>query len=301
MMTIKEFAKLCQCSAQTLRYYDRIDLLRPARVDEMTGYRYYEKEQALNFVKIKNLQLADFSIEEIRPLLNADDEEIVKAFDQKILQQKEKLEQMMRIQKSYLEEKRKMIQAIERMSDFITSRMNEKKALIEFGFQPEDGEKIKQLVKDYLVMAMKKNQEKQGELHLKVNEEHYVGTDAVMEGLNKLTPEEIGDGSTILFGNEDAMENDPWTESESEVVYEKHGWDAVHQFIDEVPQLMPSEEYCFVFELNEEKSFSDVTFPMCMIASVIMRNKVQPTHLGCSVKTSEDGLNHFTMYHRKEK
>ena len=45
MITIQGFAKLCGCNTQTLRYYDRIGLLAPARVDEWTGYRYYDKEQ----------------------------------------------------------------------------------------------------------------------------------------------------------------------------------------------------------------------------------------------------------------
>ena len=54
-MTIKEFAKLCGCNSQTLRYYDRIDLLKPVEVDQWSGYRFYEEAQALDFVKIKNL------------------------------------------------------------------------------------------------------------------------------------------------------------------------------------------------------------------------------------------------------
>ena len=66
MITIQGFAKICGCSTQTLRYYDRIDLLNPVKVDKWTGYRYYEEEQALLFVKIKKLQQADFSIEEIK-------------------------------------------------------------------------------------------------------------------------------------------------------------------------------------------------------------------------------------------
>lgn len=28
-MTIKEFTKLCNCNPQTLRYYDKEDLLKP--------------------------------------------------------------------------------------------------------------------------------------------------------------------------------------------------------------------------------------------------------------------------------
>ena len=55
MMTIKEFANLCGCSTQTLRYYDKIDLLKPVKVDPWSGYRYYTKSQAIDFVKIKNL------------------------------------------------------------------------------------------------------------------------------------------------------------------------------------------------------------------------------------------------------
>lgn len=35
-MTIKDFSKLCKCTTQTLRYYDHINLLKPARVDGMT-------------------------------------------------------------------------------------------------------------------------------------------------------------------------------------------------------------------------------------------------------------------------
>lgn len=52
-MIIKEFAKLCDCNPQTLRYYDSIDLLKPVKVDSYTGYRYYSAEQALDYLKNK--------------------------------------------------------------------------------------------------------------------------------------------------------------------------------------------------------------------------------------------------------
>lgn len=69
MMTIKEFAKLCGCNTQTLRYYDKIDLLKPVKVNQWSSYRYYAKSQAIDFVKIKNLQAADFTIDEIKKLI----------------------------------------------------------------------------------------------------------------------------------------------------------------------------------------------------------------------------------------
>lgn len=45
MLTIGAFAKACRLSPKALRLYDELDLLRPARVDPDTGYRYYAAEQ----------------------------------------------------------------------------------------------------------------------------------------------------------------------------------------------------------------------------------------------------------------
>ncbi|PWI18580.1 hypothetical protein DI272_33925 [Streptomyces sp. Act143] len=45
MLTIGAFAKACRLSPKALRLYDELDLLRPARVDPDTGYRYYTPAQ----------------------------------------------------------------------------------------------------------------------------------------------------------------------------------------------------------------------------------------------------------------
>jgi protein phosphatase len=45
MLTIGEFARAARLSAKALRLYDELGLLRPARVDEWTGYRYYSPDQ----------------------------------------------------------------------------------------------------------------------------------------------------------------------------------------------------------------------------------------------------------------
>lgn len=44
-MTIGAFARACRLSPKALRLYDELELLRPARVDPDTGYRYYAAEQ----------------------------------------------------------------------------------------------------------------------------------------------------------------------------------------------------------------------------------------------------------------
>lgn len=100
-MTIKEFARLCGCNPQTLRYYDHVNLLKPVKVDQWSGYRFYEEEQALAFVKIKNLQKAGFTIEEIKELLDKDNLVIYKAFDAKIAEEEKRLQEIKAIQKSY--------------------------------------------------------------------------------------------------------------------------------------------------------------------------------------------------------
>lgn len=45
MFTISEFAKLRNININSLRYYEKIGVLKPFRIDEHTGYRYYSPDQ----------------------------------------------------------------------------------------------------------------------------------------------------------------------------------------------------------------------------------------------------------------
>lgn len=45
MLTIGAFARACRLSPKALRLYDELELLRPARVDPDSGYRYYAADQ----------------------------------------------------------------------------------------------------------------------------------------------------------------------------------------------------------------------------------------------------------------
>lgn len=45
LFTISEFASLRNVNINSLRYYEKIDVLKPAYVDENTGYRYYSPDQ----------------------------------------------------------------------------------------------------------------------------------------------------------------------------------------------------------------------------------------------------------------
>lgn len=45
MIRIGKFSKLAKVTVKTLRYYDKIGLLKPVMIDEDTSYRYYSEEQ----------------------------------------------------------------------------------------------------------------------------------------------------------------------------------------------------------------------------------------------------------------
>jgi len=60
--SIGETAKLAGTTIETLRHYDRIHLLKPAKVDPSSGYRYYSDKEliyldVIDFCKKKNMPL----------------------------------------------------------------------------------------------------------------------------------------------------------------------------------------------------------------------------------------------------
>jgi effector-binding domain-containing protein len=72
MFKIGEFSKLSQVPVKTLRYYDEIDLLKPAKVDDFTGYRYYSAGQLYRLNRILALKDLGLSLAQIGELLDGD-------------------------------------------------------------------------------------------------------------------------------------------------------------------------------------------------------------------------------------
>ncbi|MDX1991242.1 MAG: MerR family transcriptional regulator [bacterium] len=71
MFTVGEFAALARVSKRLLRYYDEIDLLKPAHTDSITGYRYYTAEQMAHLNRILVLKDLGLSLDQIKRMLNA--------------------------------------------------------------------------------------------------------------------------------------------------------------------------------------------------------------------------------------
>ena len=70
-MQIKDFARLSGVSVRTLHYYDEIGLLRPAVVDEQTGYRFYDEESLLRMQEILFYRELDFPLKSIAEILTS--------------------------------------------------------------------------------------------------------------------------------------------------------------------------------------------------------------------------------------
>ena len=269
-MTIKNFARLCGCNPQTLRYYDRVDLLKPAKVDPWSGYRYYEEEQALVFVKIKNLQSADFTIDEIRALLDADQSVIYEAFNEKIARQEDKLNTIKRIQQSYQSEMSNMEKRINEVQELVTRAMLAYDPTEEFGIGQEEYARI---------------------------------VDNVNQAFTGWRP----DGMDIDFTDYVESDADPAEETlfldvlhspEYEVIYEKHGWVHMKDFLQEFADLKDGGEYALCLELRKGKADGSA-FCNTILGILLGQNPGKKISLSCNIGFSRDGENHFRLLRRK--
>ncbi|MET7795482.1 MerR family transcriptional regulator [Streptomyces decoyicus] len=69
MFSIGDFAQYGRVSARMLRHYDAIGLLRPARTDPVSGYRYYEAAQLARLNRIIALKDLGFSLQQVGAIL----------------------------------------------------------------------------------------------------------------------------------------------------------------------------------------------------------------------------------------
>ena len=73
LLSIGRFARLAGLSVGALRHYDELDLLRPARIDPVTGYRSYRRDQLETAAAIVRWRDLEVPLESIRDLLATDD------------------------------------------------------------------------------------------------------------------------------------------------------------------------------------------------------------------------------------
>ncbi len=301
-MTIKEFAKLCACNTQTLRYYDKIDLLKPVKVDPWSGYRYYESRQAIDFVKIKNLQAADFTIEEIKKLLTLSDQQVYEAFERKIAEQVQKLDRIREIQRSYLAEKHTMEKIVYSMTDYILSQCSHPEILEEFGLAITEAPAILSLLKDYMNETVLK-EFPDGEATMTVNDEVIQGEAAILDRIHSFSKENLSDTVLLNTGMGYSMEHshDPEPDySDYEVLFERRGWEHIRDFFDDIPHLEPGRIYCLWVRSDNEASSDDLSLAMFLMGAVLRRQNWQGITVNGSCSTAADHENHFKLLCKKQ-
>ena len=291
MITIQGFAKLCGCNTQTLRYYDRIGLLAPAKVDEWTGYRYYEEEQALLFVKIKNLQQADFSIEEIKTLLPGDDDLLMAAFERKIKEQKQKLETIRKIQRSYLEEAMDMRNMVNEYMDFVERRMARPELWRELGLDKEQEAEVTANVHAMLADWLSQCRKMGEDVFLTADGQQFNG----MENIKDQLKSGILDNAQELLLSRDSSEVEKDIPADAQTVFECHGWSHAAEWINEVPNLGNGKQKYFVFRVREDSPAADAGFPTILLGVMAAKYDAMNGGMTCVISRSDDGQNHFIL------
>lgn len=132
--TIGEFAKLKNITSETLRYYDRVGLLKPIKTDEKTGYRYYSILQYERLSTILELRQLGMSIEEIIKYFdNRNLNQSLNILKQKYNELEEKIKELKALEKS-TKEKIKHLEYISKVdhSEEIIIKNIEKRYVITF-------------------------------------------------------------------------------------------------------------------------------------------------------------------------
>lgn len=96
-MLIGDFAALTGVSVRTLRYYDEIGLMKPAEVEEHSGYRWYDGESLARMQEILFYRELDFPLQSIHDMLSSPEYDRRRALEEQrrlLMLKKERLERL---------------------------------------------------------------------------------------------------------------------------------------------------------------------------------------------------------------
>lgn len=70
LLSIGTFSQITKLSLRALRLYDDKDILKP-EFKEITGYRFYDMNQIVTAMRLKNLSMLGFSLQEMKEVVDA--------------------------------------------------------------------------------------------------------------------------------------------------------------------------------------------------------------------------------------
>jgi len=107
MIKIGEFSKLSHITVKALRFYEKEGILKPAFIDEFTGYRFYETSQLLDAAAVKAYRQMGLSLEEIGLIISGEDEErIIRDKIRELNEERKSIDVRLSIMNSILEDKK---------------------------------------------------------------------------------------------------------------------------------------------------------------------------------------------------
>lgn len=112
--SVGEISKLTNVPIRTLRYYDKMGLLKPAYINKQNNYRYYSINQFIKIDLLKQCKLIGLSLKEIEELLKDEitSDSMIKIIDK---------------QRKVLDEKIKEMESIKAYINFLEGRIEESK------------------------------------------------------------------------------------------------------------------------------------------------------------------------------
>ena len=124
MLKIGEFSKLSRVSIRMLRHYDDLGLLKPAMIDEFTGYRFYKEEQLFVMGRITALKDMGFALADIAKILDDyDNKEKLEEYLSKQQQELRKISDETEYKLMLLDTARKRLRKEQSMSFDVTTKV----------------------------------------------------------------------------------------------------------------------------------------------------------------------------------
>ena len=87
-----------------------------------------------------------------------------------------------------------------------------------------------------------------------------------------------------------------------DTVWERHGWEHVYEFLQELPKLEKEVEYCLLIRRSQPaESFEEgIKFSFFMLGVVLQQQDAVTLKLHCMSEESKDGHNHFGLLRKRE-
>ena len=157
--SVGEISKLTNVPIQTLRYYDKMGLLKPAYINKQNNYRYYSLNQFIKIDLLKQCKLIGLSLKEIEELIKNEIsvDSMLKIIDQqrKVLDEKIKELEVVKSYINFLDDKLRETKEVEENKSFV--KYNDKRVVKKYECILNDEKDIELNLRKILLKSEKDN------------------------------------------------------------------------------------------------------------------------------------------------